>query len=150
MKAQSVRILTPLALDQWVAMLKMSPWPKSGLRLTWGEYRETRSLSQNALQHVIYDDLSKYLISRGRTDCTPEWIKDMLKSKFLGWVDREFTDITSGEKAIHQVLRSTAALDKGESYTYTTAILEWASSIGCEIKLPAKCEYRELMDKQNE
>jgi hypothetical protein len=139
-----------MSLDQWVARLKMFPWPKSGYRLNWGEFRETRSLSQNALQHAIYDDVSKYLMSKGRADCTPEWIKDMLKNKFLGWVDREFTDVKSGEKTIHQVLRSTAALDKGESFTYTTAILEWASSIGCEIRLPAKCEYRELMDMQKE
>lgn len=114
------------------------------------EKKRTRSLSQNALQHVIYQDISKYLIKKGRLDCSPEWIKRMLKNKFLGWVDSEYVDIVTGDKEIRQELMPTSQLDPGESYRYTTQILDWCVDIGCEIKIPANCEYRKLQDEMND
>lgn len=120
------------------------------LRLSLAEWKEKRSLSQNALQHVIYGDVSKYLISHGRTDWTPEKVKESLKNKYLGWESREFVDVETGEVKTREVLRSTAKLDKGESCHYTTQIIEWAASIGFEVRIPAKCEYRDLMERQND
>ena len=119
------------------------------LKVEIGEWREKRSLSQNALQHVIYGDVSKYLVSRGRDDWTPEKVKECLKSKYLGWVEHEFTDIETGEVTTRHVLKGTSKLDKGEAHHYTTQIIEWAESIGCEIRIPAKCEYRDIMEQQN-
>lgn len=111
---------------------------------------KTRSLSQNALQHVIYTDVSKYLVKRGRIDWTPLYTKKQLKNKFLGWVSEVYVDIKTGEKTVREVLKSTAGLDKGDAHQYTTQIIEWSESIGCEIKIPAKCEYRDLMNQQCE
>jgi hypothetical protein len=108
-----------------------------------------RSLSQNAFQHVIYQEISKYLISKGRSEWTPEFTKKNLKNKFLGWVDDEFIDVKTGCKSVQSVLRSTSKLDKGESFHFTTAILDWAESIGCFIKIPESCEYRQLQEQQN-
>ena len=108
-----------------------------------------RSLSQNALQHSIYGEISKYLISKGRSDCNAKWIKDMLKSKFLGWIEESFTDIVTGEKFTKEVMRKTSDLDSGEAYHYTTQIIDWAESIGCTIKIPANSVYMKLMDEQN-
>lgn len=108
-----------------------------------------RSLSQNALQHCIYAELSRYLIAKGRADCTAKWIKQMLKNKFLGWVSESFTDISTGEKFTKEVLRHTADLDKGEAGHYTTQIIEWAESIGCQIKIPANSEYMKFLEAQN-
>jgi len=113
------------------------------------EWREKRSITQNALQHCIYETVSKFLISKGR-DWSAVKVKDNLKNKFLGWHDSEFTDVMTGEIIIKSVLVPTSGLDKGESYHYTTQIIEWSESIGCEIKIPAKCDYRDLMDLQNE
>lgn len=138
-----------MKLDQWANLLKLS-WPKSGYRIVWGPWREKRSLSQNAFQHVIYEDISAYLMSKGRTDCTAEWVKEMLKNKFLGWTEKEFVDVVTGERKMREVLRSTAGLDVGASYHYTTEIIDWAQSIGCEIKIPARCEYREMADRENQ
>lgn len=45
------------------------------LRLQVKEWREKRSLSQNALSHMWYAEISEYLINSGRTDATPEWVK---------------------------------------------------------------------------
>jgi len=114
------------------------------------EWREKRSLSQNALQHVIYGDISKYLVANGRDKWTPEYTKKQLKNKFLGWIDEEYIDIETGECTIKSVLRGSSSLDKGEAYHYTTQIIEWAESIGCEIRIPAKCEYRDLQEQQNQ
>ena len=119
-------------------------------RVIVSEWREKRSLSQNALQHVIYSDISEYLISKGRKHCTPSWVKSALKNQFLGWTETEFTDLNTGEITKRQVLRSTKDLDVGESCHYTTQILDWAQSIGCNIKMPAKCEYRDMLNNQNE
>ncbi|RJP48745.1 MAG: hypothetical protein C4586_08485 [Anaerolineaceae bacterium] len=145
---QSYRATTAEQIDECSRLLKVSI-PKEGWRITFTPWREHRSLSQNAFQHVIYQEISKYLINKGRTDCSPEWVKDMLKNKFLGWVQREFTDVVTGKKTVHEVLRPTAALDVGEAYQYTTEILDWAQSIGCDIKIPANSEYMKLREAQN-
>ena len=149
MKPQSIKAVTAQQIDQCAALLKMAI-PETGWRITFVPWRDSRSLSQNALQHVIYSDISAYLITKGRTDCTPEWVKDALKNKFLGWEEKVYTDIVTGEKRVREVLRQTSKLDKGEACHYTTQIIDWASSIGCEIKIPASCEYREMMENQNE
>ena len=108
-----------------------------------------RTISQNKLQHSVYAELSRYLIAKGRTDCTAKWMKQMLKNKFLGWVSESFTDISTGEKFTKEVLRHTADLDKGEAGHYTTQIIEWAESIGCQIKIPANSCHMKFLEQQN-
>jgi hypothetical protein len=127
---------------------KLLTQPKK-YRVNIVEWREKRSLSQNALQHVIYEVVSKYLISKGRIEWTESKVKESLKSKFLGWEEREIIDVVTGEVIVKEKLIETSKLDVGESFHYTTQIIEWSESIGCEIKIPAKCEYRELMEQQN-
>jgi hypothetical protein len=119
-------------------------------RVTVKEWREKRTLSQNAFQHVIYEEVSKYLIRKGRTNWTPGYTKENLKNKFLGWEEKEFIDVVTGEVKSKEVLRSTATLDLSEAHVYTSLILNWAESIGCKIKIPENSEYFELEKKQNE
>lgn len=109
-----------------------------------------RSLSQNALMHVVFTEVSDYLIAKGRTDWTPEFVKEQLKNKFLGWEEKEFIDVKTGEKTTRSVLVKTSTLDKGDAYQFTTEILDWAESIGCHIKIPANCEYMDLRREQSE
>ena len=123
--------------------------PNKTYRVTVKEWREGRSLSQNALQHVIYETVSKYLKSKGR-DWGSARVKESLKNKFLGWEMRNITDVETGEIITVNMLRESSKLDVGEATHYTTQIIEWAQSIGCEIKIPAKCEYRTLMESQND
>ncbi len=113
-------------------------------------WREKRSLSQNALQHVIYAELSKYLVARGRTDWTMPKTKFEMKNNFLGWEQTECTNVRTGEISTREVLISTSGLDVGESCDYTTKLLDFAQSIGCTIKIPVNCEYRDIMNKQSE
>lgn len=147
--SESWRCQTLEQLENCFKFLRVA-MPENGWRVEFKPWRDARSLSQNAFQHVIYEDISRYLVSKGRTDCTPEWVKDAVKNKFLGWVDKEFVDITTGQRTMRQVLRATSDLDVGESIHYTDQLLEWASSIGCEIKIPAKCEYRDYKEVQNQ
>ena len=118
-------------------------------RVSVVEWRDKRSLSQNSLQHSVYTELSKYLISKGRKDWTPKKVKFEMKNNFLGWEQTECTNIHTGEITIKETLKCTSGLDKGESYHYTTQVLDFAQSIGCTIRIPAKCDYRELMEQQN-
>ena len=113
-------------------------------------WRDKRSLSQNSLQHVIYGKVSKFLIARNRPDWDAKKVKDELKSKFLGWIDKEFTDVVTGEITVKSCLKETSKLDSGESFHYTTQIIEWCEWMGISIEIPATCEYRELQDLQNE
>lgn len=121
----------------------------NALRISIKQWTDKRSLSQNALQHVIYKDISIYLVDNGR-DWSPERVKKALKFKFLGEYIEHITDVTTGQVHERRELRSTAKLDKGDAHHYTTQIIDWAESIGCQIKIPANCEYRELMEAQNQ
>lgn len=147
MSGQYWQAKTTDQLESCFRFLRQS-MPEQGLRITWEPWRDKRSLSQNAFQHVIYDEISRYLISRGRIDCSPKWVKKMLKNKFLGWEDQEFVDIETGEVTTRQCLRSTSKLDMGEAVHYTDQILMWASDIGCEIKIQTMCDYRKYKEAQ--
>lgn len=110
---------------------------------------DKRTLSMNALQHCIYAEVSRYLISKGRLEWSPGFVKKNLKNKFLGWETEVFVDVVTGERREVQSLRKTSELDKGDSYLYTEQIIDWASSIGCEVKIPEKCEFMSLQLQQN-
>ena len=123
--------------------------PNKAFRVNVKAWRESRSLSMNAFQHVIYKNISEYLISKGRKDWTEKHTKEQMKNNFLGWRRDEFTNVLTGEVEIKETLIPTSGLDAGEAYNYTFSLLDWAQSIGCEIKIPEKCDYRDLQEKQN-
>ena len=107
-----------------------------------------RSLSQNSFQHVCYQEISKYLVAKGRNEWTPEFVKKNLKNKMLGWKAETFVDVKTGERREIWTLKSSSKLDKGEAMNYITQILDWAESIGCHIKIPESSEYMKLMQSQ--
>lgn len=146
-EVQTIHAVSKEQIDELAAFLT-SMMPKNGWRIKFTEWRDSRTLSQNAFQHAIYTDISRYLISRGRTEYTPEFVKMMLKNKFLGWTEFEFVDVVTGERTKRQILRSTAGLDKGEAQRFTEQILEWSESIGCHINIPANSEYMKYREAQ--
>ena len=119
-------------------------------RVTVKGWRESRSLSQNALQHVIYADLSRYLILKGRKEWTEKKAKFEMKSNFLGWENTECINVHTGEVIVKETLRSTSGLDVGDAFHYTTQVIEFARHVGCEIRIPAKCEYNDLIKQQDQ
>ncbi|HCR0458369.1 TPA: hypothetical protein OMS79_004830, partial [Enterobacter hormaechei] len=83
-------------------------------RLQVKPWREKRSLSQNALSHMWYKEISDYLIARGKTFATPEWVKDAMKHTYLGYESKDRVDVVSGEVTTVQSLRHTSELETGE------------------------------------
>ena len=121
-----------------------------GWRVTIVQWREKRSNDQNSFQHAIYSEISKYLISKGRTDWDLEKTKFEMKNNFLGWEDVECVNVLTGEVTKKEVLKSTSGLDVGVACDYITKLLDFSQSFGCTIKIPADCEYRDNINKQRE
>ena len=119
------------------------------LRVDIKIWKNKRSINQNAFQHIIYQEISKYLIAGGAYNWGAERVKFELKNQFLGWEERERVDLITGEASKVSVLRETAKLDKGDSYHYTTEIIDWAQSIGCTIKIPVSSDYYKYTQEQN-
>ncbi len=117
-------------------------------RLQVKPWREKRSLSQNSLSHVWYEEISDYLIKSGRTDATKEWVKRNLKRTFLGYEDVEYTDFTTGEKTVEQQLRHTSDLDTGDMHHYMCQVERWCAQFGLALTIPQSSEFQTLRDKQ--
>ena len=74
---------------------QIQPYLEDGkcFRMVLKPWRERRSLSQNALSHMWYSEISEYLISRGKTFATAVWVKDALKHTYLGYETKELVDV---------------------------------------------------------
>ena len=131
---------------------QLQPLLESGecYRLTVKPWRDKRSLSQNSLSHVWYAEISAYLIKRGKSFASPEWVKDAMKHTYLGYADREMVDVVTGAKTTVSRLRHTSDLDTGDMHFYLTRVEGWAREIGCNLTIPNDCEYRKLREKQEE
>lgn len=110
------------------------------------EYREKRTLSQNSLFHKWVGELSKYLISKGRSEWTEKMTKDGLKHTFLGYEDVERVDMSTGVIRVSSELRHTSDLKTPEMYFFMQQVEHWAIDKGCFLTIPQKCEYRELQE----
>ncbi|MBD2798328.1 recombination protein NinB [Xenorhabdus sp. 18] len=111
-------------------------------------YKPKRSLSQNALSHVWYKQISDYLIANNRDWCSESWVKDNLKATYLGFEDVEYTDFITGEVITKQELRRTSELDKGDMHYYMSQVEAWAAQFGLILKTPADSEYMKLKQEQ--
>ncbi len=79
---------------------QIQPYLEDGkcFRMVLKPWRERRSLSQNALSHMWYSEISEYLISKGKTFATPAWVKDALKHTYLGYPAFLFFGVRGGAK----------------------------------------------------
>ena len=111
-------------------------------------WREKRSLSQNALSHMWYTEISEYLINSGRTDATPEWVKRNLKKTYLGCEEVTYSDFITGEKTTTWEPRHTSDLDTGEMHIFLTKVETWCAQFGLALTIPHGCEYQQLQQKQ--
>lgn len=131
---------------------QLMPFLESGecYRLIIKPWRDKRSLSQNALSHVWYEHISKYLVKSGRRDCTPEWVKRNLKKTYLGCVEVTYTDFITGEKTTTWEPKHTSDLDTGDMYYFMMRIEAWAAQFGLTLPNPEDGEYFKLQRKQEE
>lgn len=130
---------------------QLQPLLESGecYRLILKPWKEKRSLSQNALSHMWYGEISEYLIKSGRTDATPEWVKRNLKKTYLGSQQVEYTDFVTGEKVSTWEPRHTSELDTGEMHFFLNQVELWCSQFGLALTIPFDSEYQKLKEKQN-
>ena len=108
-----------------------------------------RSLSQNALAHAWFGELSRWLIGKGKDFATPEWVKAAMKSTFLGCVEVIDTDVITGKKTSRQELRHTSSLDTGEMKLFMDMVYHWALDRGMMLTIPDGCEYQKLTKQEN-
>lgn len=108
-----------------------------------------RTIPMNSTLHMWFGELSKFLVSKGRKDCTPEFCKDLMKFTFLGCEEVERINAVTGERVKMQKLRSTTDLDKGEYLYFMEQVNQWCADKGCLLTMPIKSEYRELIERQN-
>ena len=108
-----------------------------------------RSLSQNALAHKWFGELSAWLVSKGKDFATPEWVKAAMKSTFLGYAEVVDTDVITGKKTSRQELRHTSSLDTGEMKLFMDMVYHWALDRGMMLTIPDDCEYQKLTKQEN-
>ena len=108
-----------------------------------------RSLSQNALAHKWFGELSAWLVSKGKDFATPEWVKAAMKSTFLGYAEVVDTDVITGKKTSRQELRHTSSLDTGEMKLFMDMVYHWALDRGMMLTIPDECEYQKLTKQEN-
>ncbi|HGV3510261.1 TPA: YbcN family protein [Klebsiella michiganensis] len=128
----------------------LQPYLANGdtFRLILKPWREKRSLSQNALSHMWYEEISDYLINSGRTDATPKWVKRNLKKTYLGCEEVTYTDFITGEKTTTWEPRHTADLDAGEMHHFMCQVEGWCAQFGLVLTIPQSSEFQVLRDKQ--
>ncbi|WP_017346139.1 YbcN family protein [Pantoea sp. A4] len=119
-------------------------------RLTLKPWKEKRSLSQNSLAHLRFNEISEYLIKSGRTDATPAWVKRNLKRTYLGCEEVTYTDFVTGEKVTTYEPRHTSGLDTGEMHFFLNQVERWCMQFGLALTIPHDSEYQKLKEKQNE
>ena len=117
---------------------------------SWKTIVKKRSLSQNALMHVWFADISRFLVNKGRTAWTPAYTKTALKHKYLGYTTKEVIDVETGEVITRDFLRSTRDLDKGEAFFFLTQIENWCLDyLNFSLTRPDDCEYMKIQMQQN-
>lgn len=133
---QFIHAATPLITDGKPYQVELKP------------YKRKRSLDQNALYWMWLTELSKYLTGKGRKFATKEWCHDAMRHSFLGFEEKEFMNVTTGEVTTSRALRSTTKLNTGGFTFYLEQIEAWALNIGCLLPVPEHSEYMKLKREQ--
>lgn len=127
--------LQPYLNDGKCYRLQLKPW------------REKRSLSQNALSHMWYTEISEYLIKSGRTDATLGGSSATSKDipRLRGSHLHRFHHRCQRN---HWEPRHTSQLDTGEMHIFLCKVEAWCAQFGLALTIPSGCEFQQLRDKQ--
>lgn len=104
-------------------------------------YSTARSLSQNALFHMWCGQMSAHFSQK--VPISPEDIKKLMKNEFLGT-----EDVTIGKTTIHNQLRETSKLDKGEMHFFMEQVFHWGLDHGVQLTNPKDSEFRRARNAQ--
>ena len=110
--------------------------------------KKARSLSQNSLSWLWYNEISRWLISKGKDFATAQWVHDAMCHTFLGHEDVMDTDVITGVSTRRSALRGTSGLDVGEFKLYLDMVYHWALNYGLLLTIPEECEYDRLRKEE--
>jgi hypothetical protein len=114
-------------------------------------WKDKRSIDQNSLSHMWYDDIAKQANRRSKEDVyTLESVKADFKKMFLGYQEVEHKNVITGEITTTQELVKTSELDVGEMHFYLQQIETWSYQNGFELRMPRDSEYQKIKNKQVE
>ena len=110
------------------------------------KYESPRSLSQNAMSHIWYREISNAMADKGHKvdheEPSEVW-KLWLKKRFLG-----AESYSIGNQQIPEQVKSTSKLTKGEFVHFLDNVYHWATKQGIRLSIPAESEYAELQAQQ--
>lgn len=109
------------------------------------EYKNPRSLSQNAMSHIWYREIAKAMEKKGHKvdyENPAEAWKLWLKKRFLG-----VSTVNIGKHTLEEIKR-TSDLNSGEMAHYLDQVYYWAIDLGIKLSIPKECEYAEIKTKQ--
>lgn len=109
--------------------------------------KEKRRLSQNVLSHVLKEQLSEYLIRRGKAIATKELVKNTIGHTCACYEQGEIVGVISGEKIIINSLRPPGIVT-GDMH-FLTHVEGRPLNIGCKLTVPGDSENQKLEGKQN-
>lgn len=106
-------------------------------RVSIVEWRDKRTLSQNALLWKWYGEIAGQLGKTGKGTFTGEQLHEYLKEIYC-----PAKSITvMGET---RYVKSTKQLDTSEMTIYLELVDAWAHQRGFRLTIPARCEYQQL------
>lgn len=147
---QFVKVESKLKIDERLSTIKniLLAWDyDKPCKLEIKQYVDARSLSQNALMHMwfnqIYNRFSAMGIMVGDEPITAEDVKLMMKHKFLG-----VKDVVRGKLVIKDQLVSTSSLDTGEMTYFLDQVYDWAMDKGIYLPVPEHSVYKKYRERQ--
>lgn len=142
MSETEVVIWTEKDIDAFSERLK-EIFQDEPLKISWKNYKVTRSLSANRLYWMWMDTLAARFSEKGNANYDREDIHAICRHKFLG-----YEDVVIGRTEIKGQLRSTISMDKAEFFDYMQKVDDWAISLGIELVRPEKGEYSDMVKEQ--
>jgi len=116
------------------------PWEKGSVKIEWKLYTDPRTLSQNALSWMWYEDMAQHFSTKGST-YSAQQMHDLMAHQFLG-----YQDIVIGNTVIEKQLRGTSKLDKGEFHEFLEKVDAWACDHGIQLRYPDMSVYAEMKE----
>lgn len=111
-------------------------------RVSIVEWKEKRSLSQNALLWKWNGEIAAQLTRTGKGKFNQDDIHEYLKDLYCPPKPISVMGET-------RYVKSTKLLDTGDMTRYLEQIDMWAHQRGLRLTIPPRCEYRQLMEAQN-
>jgi hypothetical protein len=123
-------------------LTKLLQSTNSDYRLTVKQWKETRSLSQNALYWKWLADIDKQspLMCESKISGSEMW-HEVFKHYFC-----PMKTVANKKAALN--IKSTKMLDVGEMTFYLNKIENWCFDRGIKLSIPVDSEYSKLMERQ--